>query len=279
MSRSVQIACLQTRPMPTCDMAIKEALNLCVEAVVSGAKFLALPEYSGGLVTKNGAFSPPHANEKNHKFLKVMREFATPPFVWILIGSIAVSAGQEKYLNRSFLIDSSGEIFLLSSPLHLFDVNLSENEVYRESDFVVPGSKAVLVTTPFGVIAHSICYDLRFPTFYREMCKAGAEIIVVPAAFTKTTGQAHWHLLNRTRAVENGAFVVAPCAVGAVTGGGESYGHSLIVNPWGNVIVEGGKNAGVVIGKIELSSVKAARSQISSLNHDSDYKISIVTSK
>ena len=278
MSRSIQIACLQTRPMPDCEMAIEEALNLGVEAVVSGAKFLALPEYCGGLVTKNGAFAPPHANEESHKFLKVMREFATKNSVWVLIGSIAVSAGKGKYFNRSFLIDSNGAIVSRYDKVHLFDVNLSEREVYRESDFVVPGGKAVLVNTPFGVIAHSICYDIRFPNFYRAMCKAGAEIIVVPAAFTKTTGQAHWHLLNRTRAVENGAFVVAPCAVGAVSGGGESYGHSLIVNPWGNIIVDGGENTRVVIGKIELSSVKSARSRISSLKHDSDYEISLANS-
>jgi predicted amidohydrolase len=259
--------------MPDFVSAIEEALSLAIEAVMSGAKFLALPEYCGGLLTKGGAFAPPHAPEDSHPFLAAMREFSAKNGIWMLVGSNAISCSGGKYYNRSFMIDSSGSIVSRYDKVHLFDVTLSEDEIYRESDLVVAGQRAVLVKTPFGIVAHSICYDIRFPRFYREMCQAGAEIIVIPAAFTKTTGEAHWHLLNRARAVENGAFVVAPCAIGPVSGGGEAYGHSLIVSPWGDVLIDGGKTPCVAQAQIEKSAVNSARSRIASLEHDRNYKL------
>ena len=137
-----------------------------------------------------------------------------------------------------------------------------------------PGENSCLVSTDFAKIGHTICYDLRFPHLYRDLAKAGAEILCAPAAFTKKTGEAHWHVLNRARAIENGAFVVSPCAVGPVNGGGEAYGHSLIIDPWGEVLVDGGDNHGVVTAKIDLDKVDEARSRIPSLTHDRPYNMS-----
>jgi predicted amidohydrolase len=154
----------------------------------------------------------------------------------------------------------------------MFDVQLSEAEVYRESAFVSPGAEAVIEDTPWGRIGHTICYDLRFPHLYRDLARAGAEILTVPAAFTRKTGAAHWHVLNRARAIENGAFVVASAACGPVPGGGETYGHSLIVDPWGVVLADAGDGPGVVQARIDLDEVAAARTRIPSLGHDRDYR-------
>ena len=147
-------------------------------------------------------------------------------------------------------------------------MDLSPTQQYRESAVVAPGEHAVVVDTPWGRLGMTICYDLRFPQLYRTLAQAGAEILTVPAAFTKVTGEAHWHVLNRARAIENGAVVVAPCAVGPVPGGGAAYGHSLVVSPWGEVLADGGDGVGYVVTTVDLDSVATARGRIPSLGHD-----------
>jgi len=271
MKNTFVIACLQTRPQPDFTSALAEALALAKEAVDQGATVLTLPEYCGGLKTDQAMFAPPVARQENHPVLLGLQEFAADNNVWIIVGSLAVPCPlnpAEKYRNRSFVIDDKGEVRNFYDKIHLFDIQLSEHEVYRESARVSPGVQAVLTDTPFGVLGHSICYDLRFGDLYRTLAQAGADILMVPAAFTKTTGQAHWHVLNRARAIENGAFVVAPCAIGPVDGGGESYGHSLIVNPWGEVLGDGGEHPGIITATINLDEVTAARRKIPALEHD-----------
>jgi predicted amidohydrolase len=268
MTRSINVACLQTRPQPDFAPALAEALDLAAHAVAGGAEFLALPEYCGGLKTEGAALIPPVAREENHPVLKGLRDFAKANTVWISIGSIAVPGPQGKILNRSFLVDNTGTIRNRYDKIHMFDIQLSETEVYRESARVSAGDHAVVSPTTFGVLGHSICYDLRFPALYRELAQAGAEILLVPAAFTRKTGEAHWHILNRARAIENGAFVIAACAVGEVAGGGESYGHSLIISPWGEILADGGAAAGIASATIDLDDVEAARTKIPSLSHD-----------
>lgn len=261
--------------MPDFASASEEALSLGVAAVMSGAQFLLLPEYCGGLCTSGAAFAPPHAAEDQHPVLETLRDFAAKNGVWILAGSVAITAPNGKFYNRSVMIDDAGRIASRYDKIHLFDVNISEAETYRESALVEPGDQAVLVDTPFGRIGHSICYDIRFPQLYRDMAHAGADMAVIPAAFAVTTGKAHWHLLNRARAVENGMFVVSPCAIGAVDGGGASYGHSLVVGPWGEVIADGGDIPGVVQTQIDLDRVADARGRVASLTHDRDYSLVI----
>lgn len=254
--------------MPDVASAVTEAMELVETAVGAGAEFVALPEYCGGLKSVDGLYAPPTFPEVSHPVLAALREACAKNSVWMLIGSIAVDGPRGKIKNRSYLIDRFGNIQSRYDKVHLFDVRLSDEEVYQESAVVEGGNEAVLTDTPAGRIGQTICYDLRFPNLYRDLAQGGAEVLTVPAAFTKKTGEAHWHVLNRARAVENGAFVIAPCAIGPIPGGGESYGHSLIVDPWGKVIADGGTLPGVVQAKIDLDEVAQARAKIPSLTHD-----------
>ena len=270
--RQFNIACLQTSPKPDFQSALDEAISLAEEAMAAGAEFLTLPEYCGGLKTAGSAFAPPFAAEENHPVLKGLRDFAKNRMKYILIGSIAIKGPAEKILNRSFIIDDSGNIISRYDKIHLFDSKLSEQESYLESATVQGGQKAVICQTPLGCFGQTICYDLRFPHLYRDLSQAGAEILFVPAAFTKKTGEAHWHVLNRARAIENGAFVVAPCAVGKVEGGGGGYGHSLIINPWGEILADAGVDSGFINVNIDLEEVDSARKRIPSLSHDKAFE-------
>ncbi len=273
MTRQLNIACLQTRPMPNFKAALAEALPLAEQAVKTGASFLFLPEYCGGMAADGPRLIPPLATEVAHPFLKAFRDFARVNNVWVLIGSLAIDVGQGKFTNRGYLIDDQGAINGAYDKIHLFDIQLDDDTVFRESATVRPSNQAVVYNTPFGRIGHSICYDLRFPQLYRTLAQAGADIICVPAAFTKPTGEAHWHVLNRARAIENGAFVVSSCATGNVPGGGSVYGHSLVVDPWGTVLADGGEQPGVVYATLDLDKVAEARARIPSLEHDRPFSL------
>ena len=268
MTREVRIGCVQTRPLATFDEAIEEARRLAGDAVAAGAELVCLPEYCGGLKSEGGLFAPPTAPEARHPVLDALRSFASDAGVWMLIGSIAVDGPGDRLINRGYVLDDQGDIHARYDKIFLFDVDLSPTQRYRESAVVAPGGHAVLVDTPWGRLGMTICYDLRFPQLYRSLAQAGAEILAVPAAFTKVTGEAHWHVLNRARAIENGAVVVAPCAVGEVPGGGAAYGHSLIVSPWGEVLADGGDGVGYVVATVDVQSVTSARGRIPSLQHD-----------
>ena len=275
MPRLVNIACLQTRPKPDFASALAEALGLAETAVAAGAEFVVLPEYCGGLATADGAIAPPSSSESKHPVLQGLREFSATRKIWMLIGSLAITGAAGKIINRSFLLDATGAIQARYDKIHLFDIQLSPEEIYRESTLVEPGNMCVVADTPFGRVGMSICYDLRFPKLYRDMAQAGAELLFIPSAFTKITGAAHWHMLNRARAIENGAFVIAPCAIGPISGGGASYGHSLIISPWGEVIADGGDQPGVVEARIDLGQVPETRARIPSLTHDRPFELKI----
>ena len=270
--RQFNIACLQTSPSPDFQAALDEAISLAEKATAAGADIITLPEYCGGLKTAGSTFAPPFETEENHPVLKGLRDFAKNKKKFILIGSIAISGPADKILNRSYIIDDFGNIISRYDKIHLFDIKLSENELYRESSTVHGGETAVICQTPLGCFGQTICYDLRFPHLFRDLSQAGAEILFVPAAFTKKTGEAHWHVLNRARAIENGVFVVAPCAVGKVEGGGECYGHSLIINPWGEVLADAGADSGFINVNIDLEEVDSTRKRIPSLSHDKEFE-------
>ena len=194
--------------------------------------------------------------------------------VWLLIGSIALLTGDEdgRFANRSFLIRPDASIAARYDKIHMFDVNVSETEVYRESAAFRPGSQAVIAQTPFAPIGMTVCYDVRFTTLYRKLAQGGAQIITVPAAFNHITGAAHWETLLRARAIENGAFVLAPAQTGfhAEAGGKgrRTYGHSLAIAPWGEVLADGGTDPGVTLVDIDLTQVADARGRVPSLQHD-----------
>jgi len=270
--RQFNIACLQTSPSPDFQAALDEAISLAEKATAAGADIITLPEYCGGLKTAGSTFAPPFETEENHPVLKGLRDFAKNKKKFILIGSIAISGPADKILNRSYIIDDFGNIISRYDKIHLFDIKLSESELYRESSTVHGGETAVICQTPLGCFGQTICYDLRFPHLFRNLSQAGAEILFVPAAFTKKTGEAHWHVLNRARAIENGVFVVAPCAVGKVEGGGECYGHSLIINPWGEVLADAGADSGFINVNINLKEVDSTRNSIPSLSHDKAFE-------
>jgi len=191
--------------------------------------------------------------------------------VWLLIGSLAIKVSDTKTANRSFLIDPKGGIAAQYDKIHLFDVDLPSGETYRESNTVAGGNRAILAETSWGRLGMTICYDLRFPHLYRALAKAGAFLLTVPSAFTETTGKAHWHTLLRARAIENGAFVVAPAQGGTHANGRKTYGHSLIVAPWGEVLAEAGTDPCVIVAEIDSARVTDARTRVPSLKHDRDF--------
>ena len=267
-TREVRIGCVQTPALPTFDEAIEAACRLAGDAVAAGAELVCLPEYCGGLKSDKGVLKPPAAPEASHPVLEALRNFTRDAGVWMLIGSVAVDGPEGRLINRGFMVDDKGEIRARYDKIHLFDVDLSETERYRESAVINPGGQAVVTDTPWGRLGMTTCYDLRFPHLYRSLAHAGAEILAVPAAFMKVTGQAHWHVLNRARAIENGAVVVAPCAVGPVPGGGAVYGHSLIVSPWGEILAEGGDGVSTIVATVDMESVASVRRRVPSLRHD-----------
>ncbi|WP_317055894.1 carbon-nitrogen hydrolase family protein [Roseovarius rhodophyticola] len=279
MPRPLDIACLQTRPMPDFQSALDEAMPLAEAAVKAGADMLFLPEYCGGLKTEGAAVAPPSAPEASHPFLQAMQALARDRRVWINLGSIAVDGPDGRIINRGIMLDDAGHIRGRYDKINMFDIQLSETEVYRESAHVEAGCEAVIHDTPFARIGHTICYDLRFPDLWRSLAQAGAEILICPAAFTKKTGEAHWHVLNRARAIENTRFVISPCAIGPVPGGGESYGHSLVINPWGEVIADGGTIPGVVQAQIDLDQVVETEARIPSLANEQEFTLVSVDAK
>ena len=277
MSQLLTISCLQTSPRHSFSSACEEAIALAEMAMEKEPSLICLPEYCGGLKSDEGRFVPPHAMEDEHPVLLALKEFAKKNKVWISVGSVAITGANGRYFNRSLLLDDKGFIKCRYDKIHLFDINLAENPyAFKESATVQFGNKISLAETPFGKIGFSVCYDLRFAQIYRQMSQNGAEILLVPSAFTKKTGEAHWHVLNRARAIENGAFVIAPCASGAIEGGGESYGHSLVVDPWGEILADGGVGSGVITSQIDLKKVEKTRMQIPSLQHDRDYELHII---
>ena len=251
--------------------ALDEALPMAEDAAGNGAQLIFLPEYCGGFASKGVRLCPPSAGEDSHPVLAALRDFAARRRVWLNIGSIAVDGPDGKILNRGYMIDDAGGIAGHYDKIHLFDVDLAEGAVFRESETIAPGARLCIHHTPHCSIGHTICYDLRFPGLFRDLAIAGAEILCCPAAFAKMTGQAHWHILNRARAIENSRYVVSACAVGEVPGGGEAYGHSLVIGPWGDVIADGGDRPGVVHATLDLDHVVRSERRVSSLRSGRAY--------
>jgi predicted amidohydrolase len=271
MTTTFTAACIQNEGLADMDASVAAATELVRAARGAGAELICLPEYfSCYKPAAAGAIVGPRA-EPAHPALGHFRALAEDLGAWLLLGSLAITAGPGKIFNRSYLVTPEGAIAARYDKVHLFDVDLADGESYRESALIEPGARAVLAATPWATLGLSVCYDLRFPQLYRSLAKAGAEVLTVPAAFTKTSGQAHWHLLLRARAIETGCFVLAPCQSGDHGGGWESYGHSLIVDPWGRVLADGGEEAGFITAEIDLAEVAKARAMIPALDHDRDF--------
>ncbi len=247
------------------------------QAQAQGAGFVLTPECTNGLWSNRAVQRSLLRLESEDETLAALREDAAHLGIWLLIGSLALLTGDEdgRFANRSFLITPQGDIAAKYDKIHMFDVNVSETEVYRESAGFRPGTKAVLAETPFAKIGMTVCYDVRFPHLYRRLAKAGAQVLTVPAAFNHITGAAHWETLLRARAIESGAFVLAPAQTGFHTEtngkGRRTHGHSLAVAPWGEVLADGGTEPGVTLVDLDLFKVDDARRRVPSLTHDRDF--------
>jgi len=273
MTGIFRVACIQNCATPRVEENTRRALALTRAAAADGASLVCLPEYFSGLETDGARIHPVAYPEVEHPVLPAFAEQARERDIWILLGSLGISTDDGKILNRSYLLNGAGDIVARYDKIHMFDVNLGAGKEYRESATIAPGSRAVIAELPRACLGLTICYDLRFAALYRTLAKAGATILAVPAAFTRLTGEAHWHILNRARAIETGSFVIAPCQYGTLHGGGECYGHSLIIDPWGRVLADGGTEEGFVAADLEMAEVEKARGRIPSLTHDRPFEL------
>ena len=253
--------------------SIDAAVRLITEAKSAGADYVQTPEMTNVLESKRERLLATITEEGKDASLAAFRDLARKLGIYVHVGSLAIKVGPDRAANRGFLIDPQGEVTARYDKIHMFDVDLAGGESYRESRTYRPGELAVLSDLPWGRLGITICYDLRFPALYRAVAEAGATMLAIPSAFTVQTGQAHWHVLNRARAIENGSFVFAAAQGGKHESGRETYGHSLIVDPWGRILAEGGTEPGVVMAEIDISEVAKARARIPSLQHGRRFEI------
>lgn len=248
-------------------------LALVDEAKRGGADYVLTPEMTNILALKRADLFAKIVAEEHDPTLATMREVARKLAIYIHIGSLAIKASPEKAVNRSFLIDRKGEVAARYDKIHMFDVDLAGGESYRESNNYRAGELAVVADLPWGRLGLTVCYDLRFPALYRALAEAGASFLAIPSAFTKQTGEAHWHVLQRARAIETGCFVFAAAQGGKHENGRETYGHSLVVDPWGRVLAEGGIYPTVLIAEIDPAEVATVRAKVPSLHHGRRFEL------
>ncbi|MGH1591622.1 carbon-nitrogen hydrolase family protein [Methylobacterium phyllosphaerae] len=243
------------------------------EAAARGAAYVQTPEMTSLVERSRERLFAQVTTEEQDGTLAALREAARQTGTVVQIGSIAVRSG-DRIANRAYLIGPDGDILASYDKLHLFDVDLPSGERWRESATYSGGSCAVLAATPWAMLGLTICYDIRFPALYRALAEAGAEVLTAPACFTRQTGEAHWHVLQRARAIETGAFVISAAQGGLHEDGRETFGHSLIVDPWGRVLADaGGSEPGIILAEIDLAQVADARARIPSLQHGRPFTI------
>ena len=243
------------------------------QAKRAGADYVQTPEMTNVLESKRDRLLANIVTDDNDPTLATLREVARKLSIYIHVGSLAIKASHEKAVNRSFLIDRKGNVVACYDKIHMFDVDLAGGESYRESNTYRAGELGVVADLPWGRLGLTVCYDLRFPALYRALAEAGASFLAIPSAFTRQTGEAHWHVLLRARAIENGCFVFAAAQGGKHESGRETFGHSLIIDPWGRILAEGGTEPGVVLAEIDPAEVAAARAKIPSLNHGRRFEL------
>ncbi len=274
MSQAFKTACVQVTAGRDIEANIEAAAELIGQAARDGARLICLPENVSMLESDQKMVPERALYEEDHPALPAFSSLAKDAGAWILVGSLSIRLpGESRAANRSYLIDDRGRVAASYDKIHLFDVDLANGETYRESNNFRPGERAVLAETPWGMLGMTVCYDLRFPQLYRRLARAGASFLSVPAAFTRPTGEAHWHTLLRARAIETGCYVFAPAQCGEHEGGRKTYGHSLIVSPWGEILQDGGEEPGYVSALIDPAEVMQARQRIPSLTHDRDFSL------
>lgn len=273
MNAGFRIACAQMRSGVSQAANIATMRELVREAAGKGAQYVQTPEMTGLIQRSKPDLLAQISTDAGNPVFAAAAELSRDLSVWVQIGSTAVSTGEGRVANRAAVFAPNGDRVASYDKIHMFDVDLGPGKVYRESATIAPGDTAVIAPCAEGSIGLSICYDLRFAALYRTYAQAGAEMLATPAAFTRMTGEAHWHVLQRARAIENGAYVIAPCQYGTLAGGSQCYGHSLIVDPWGRVLADGGIEEGIILAEIDLAMVAQTRSRIPSLRHDRPFAL------
>jgi deaminated glutathione amidase len=265
-------ACVQMQGTRSIDTNIAAATAMIREAAKAGADYVQTPEQTGIMELDTARVFEQITGEADDRALAAFRKLAAELGIWLHIGSLAIRISETQGANRAFMITPEGEIAARYDKIHMFDVDLPNGETYRESKTYRPGTAAVVADLPWARFGLSICYDIRFPYLYRALAKAGATVLSAPAAFTKVTGEAHWHILQRARAIENGAFLISAAQGGMHETGRATYGHSLIVAPWGEILAEAGTEPEVILAEIDLAKVEEARGRVPSLTHDRSFQ-------
>ncbi|MFT4608417.1 MAG: putative amidohydrolase [Gammaproteobacteria bacterium] len=273
MSKTFRTACIQNTATRDIKANINWVCQRIDESHDAGAEFITMPESVGLIEPVNEKIPTQCFTEQQDVGLLAFQKKAKQLKVTILVGSQLIKLDDQRIVNRSFLVSDQGDITARYDKLHMFDIELANGESYLESGVISAGDKAVLAATPWGELGMSICYDLRFAALYRTLAQNGAQFITIPAAFTQTTGKAHWHTLVQARAIETGCYVIAPNQCGHHADKRYSWGHSLIVNPWGEILADGGAEPGIIYADIELAKVDLARSKIPALNNDREFTL------
>lgn len=271
MTNAFRLACVQVNAGNEIGPNVETASALIRQAASDGADIVSLPECVALLEPDRAALFRKSSTAEHHPALKDFRELAAQLGTWLHIGSLAVLSDDGRIANRTFLIDPAGAVTATYDKIHMFDVDLEGGESYRESNTYQPGDAAVLADLPWGRAGLTICYDVRFPALYTHLANAGADFIGVPSAFTRKTGRPHWHVLLRARAIETGCWVFAAAQCGDHAAGRQTYGHSLIVDPWGEIVAEAGEEPGVIMADIDSARVAEARQSVPSLANARPY--------
>jgi predicted amidohydrolase len=279
-NKTFKVALVQNCAAREMAPSLAEAEGLARDAAKDGADLIMATEMVEMLEPDAGLVLQKALPEDKDPGLARFRDLARETGKWIMAGSMLIrEKGSDKVANRAFMLDPKGGIVARYDKIHLFDVDLKGGETYRESDTVKGGGKAVLAPTPWGLLGMAICYDLRFAYLFRALAQGGASFLTIPAAFTHTTGKAHWHILVRARAIETGCFVFAPCQTGVHAENRRTFGHSLIVDPWGEVLTDGGEEVGIVTAMIDPARVEEARAMIPALRHDRTFEAPALPAK
>ncbi|GGI28016.1 carbon-nitrogen hydrolase family protein [Bradyrhizobium guangdongense] len=272
--RTFTAAMVQMRTGLLPEPSLAQATRLIREAAAKGADYVQTPEVSNMMQLNRKALFEHLQSEEDDASLKAYRALAAELKIHIHVGSLALRFSPEKAVNRSFLIGPEGQVLASYDKIHMFDIELPDGESYRESANYQPGETAVISDLPWGRVGLTICYDVRFPALYRALAESGASFITVPSAFTRKTGEAHWHILLRARAIETGCFIFAAAQAGTHENKRETYGHSLIIDPWGDILAEGDVEPGIIMAKIDPAKVEIARRAIPSLQHGRRFGVS-----
>src|SRR5437763_9490023 len=272
-NKTFTAAMVQMRTSLLPELSLEQGTRLIRQAAAQGADYVLTPEVSNMMQLNRTALFEHLATQEDDLSLKAYRALAKELNIHLHIGSLALRFSPEKAVNRSFLIGPDGNVLACYDKIHMFDIDLEGGESYRESVNYQPGETVVISDLPWGRIGLTICYDLRFPALYRALAESGAAFLTVPSAFTRKTGEAHWHVLLRARAIETGCFVFAAAQGGTHENGRETFGHSLVIDPWGRVLAEGGVDPEAVLADIDLSQVTAARARIPSLQHGRRFEV------